>query len=45
MVDVRVTYRDYESKEFTAFTMSEAVSLLNDINISDVLSVHFYPNK
>lgn len=45
MVDVRVTFRDYESKEFTAFTMTEAVSVLEDIDIDDVLSVHIYPNK
>lgn len=45
MVDIRVTYRNYESNEFTAFTMMEAVSVLEDIDIDDVLSVHIYPNK
>ena len=44
MVSVRIVFKSYQDKKFVAFTMSEAKELVDEFNIDDVLSIHFYPH-
>ena len=44
MVSVRIVFKGYQDKKFVAFTMSEAKEIIDDYDIDDVLSIHFYPH-
>lgn len=44
MVSIRIVFKDFDSRRFLAFTMSEAKELVDEYDINDVLSIHFYPH-
>ena len=44
MISVRIVFKGYQDKKFVAFTMSEAKELIDEYDVNDVLSIHFYPH-
>lgn len=44
MVLIRIVFKSWESHSFLAFNMVEAESLVDEYDIKDLRSVHFYPH-
>lgn len=44
MVLIRIVFKNWESHSFVTFDMVEAESLVDEYDIKDLRSVHFYPH-
>ncbi len=44
MVYIRIVFRNWISKDFFAFSFSEAYDILNQFKIDNIISIHIYPN-
>lgn len=44
MVRVRLYFKSHEVKQFITFSIAEAESLVDEYDIKNLISIHFYPN-
>lgn len=44
MVSLRVLFKCHKDKKFIAFSLGEAFELLNELDSSNIVSIHIYPN-
>jgi hypothetical protein len=44
MVSLRVLFKSHKDKKFIAFTLPEVFDLLGELDSSNIVSIHIYPN-
>lgn len=44
MVSLRVLFKSHKDRKFIAFTLGEVFELVNELDISNIVSIHIYPN-
>lgn len=44
MVSLRVLFKSHKDKKFIAFTLPEVFDFLGELDSSNIVSIHIYPN-